>query len=188
MNLPFWVVKNTAFQRTLLMLWENLLIPKRDWVWHLVNSRYETAITAIKAGINSCDSKISLALDGWSHGQLAFMAITGYYINTKWQYHEVLLGFEPLLGQHDGAQLAQTLLRVLEQYNITHWLYAITTDNAANNSTLREALAEVLERKHSIYWNNKTMNIPCMAHVLALAVTAFLKTLELKAANDDTDI
>ena len=32
------------------------------------------------------------------------------------------------------------------------------------------------------------MNIPCMAHVLALAVTAFLKTLKLKAANDDTNI
>ena len=32
------------------------------------------------------------------------------------------------------------------------------------------------------------MNIPCMAHVLALAVTAFLKTLKLKAANNDTNI
>ena len=32
------------------------------------------------------------------------------------------------------------------------------------------------------------MNILCMTYVLALAVTAFLKTLELKAANDDTNI
>ena len=32
------------------------------------------------------------------------------------------------------------------------------------------------------------MNILYMAHVLALAVTAFLKTLKLKAANNNTDI
>ena len=32
------------------------------------------------------------------------------------------------------------------------------------------------------------MNILCMAHVFALAVTAFFKTLKLKAANDNTNI
>lgn len=64
-------------------------------------------------------AKISLALDCWtSPFQQAFMAVTGYFIDQKWNYCEALLGFEPLHGTHSGANLSDVLLGILHQYKI----------------------------------------------------------------------
>lgn len=41
------------------------------------------------------------------------MAVTGYFLDTKWEYREILLGFEPLSRTHSGINLSDTLLRLL---------------------------------------------------------------------------
>ena len=64
------------------------------------------------------------------------MAITGYFIDTNWQYREVLLGFEHLEGNYTGQSLAQTLDSILAKYNISDRVLAITIDSARNNATL----------------------------------------------------
>lgn len=46
------------------------------------------------------------------------MAVTGYFIDQKWNYCEALLGFEPLHGTHSGANLSDVLLGILHQYKI----------------------------------------------------------------------
>ena len=64
------------------------------------------------------------------------MAITGYFIDTNWQYREVLLGFEHLEGNYIGQSLAQTLDSILAKYDISDRVLAITIDSARNNATL----------------------------------------------------
>ena len=90
-------------------------------------------------------AKISLALDTWtSPNNLAFMAVTGYYIDENWQYREALFGFEPLTGTHSGPNLAVILRHVLEKHDILDQVFALTTDNASNNTTLAKSLEELL--------------------------------------------
>jgi hypothetical protein len=49
------------------------------------------------------ENKISLTLDIWtSPNTLASLGVIGSFITSDWQYKEVLLGFEPLSGTHDG--------------------------------------------------------------------------------------
>ena len=47
------------------------------------------------------------------------MAIMAYFINTQWNYHEVMLGFEPLQGQHSGENLAGVLNNVIIKHELS---------------------------------------------------------------------
>lgn len=89
--------------------------------------------------------KLSIALDCWtSPFNQAFMAITGYFIDQEWNYHKILLGFEPLHGMHNGGNLSSVLLEVLKEHGITNRILSITTDNASNNNTMITQLQELI--------------------------------------------
>ena len=64
-------------------------------------------------------TKVSLALDAWSSpNHLAFLAMMAYYINTSWEYKEILLAFEPLEGYHSGKNLAAVVMNILKEYEL----------------------------------------------------------------------
>jgi hypothetical protein len=71
---------------------------------------------------------------------------------------------------------------VLLQYGIADRLFAITTDNASNNSTLRDSLEQALTSRHGITWSADMIKINCLAHVLNLLAKALL--LGVKVADD----
>jgi hypothetical protein len=114
----------------------------RDRILELSQLRHAEELSRIPA-----DSKVSLALDCWtSPQQKAFLAVTGYYINTNFESKEVLLGFEPISGSHSGIKLANCVLGVLEDAKLDRQVLAITTDNASNNTTLMDNLSKNLRQ------------------------------------------
>ena len=106
-------------------------------------------MSAVQNNIIKTDSKVSLALNCWSHNCLFFLAIT-VYIDNNWNYNEVLLKFKHVNGPHTRATLAHLILSVLETFKIKNRLFAITTDNAANNNTMHTHLKSVLSSEHKI--------------------------------------
>ncbi|KAJ5378304.1 uncharacterized protein N7496_005713, partial [Penicillium cataractarum] len=60
--------------------------------------------------------------------------------NSSPDYREFLLGFKPLEGTYSRENLSLVLLKRLKDYNITHRILAMTTDNASNNQTLIDSL------------------------------------------------
>ena len=149
---------------------------------------YNDTVSIIKKEIEDSDSKVSLAVDVWSHGTKAFFGIMGYFIDKQFDYQERLLGLEPICGSHTGENLAFVLAGVLEQYGIQDSLFAITADNASNNDKMRSELRGILEEKYGQVWSHRAMTVPCMAHVIGLAATEILKCLKVQAQNDTTDI
>jgi hypothetical protein len=115
------------------------------------------------------------------------MAIVAYYITESWKYQEVLLGFEPLHGAHTGRNLAQVVERVLLHFGIADRLFAITTDNASNNSTLRESLEQALMGRHNISWNAEATKINCLAHVLNLSAKALLLGVKVPSEEETSN-
>src|SRR2546421_12339640 len=97
------------------------------------------------------------------------MAVTEYYIDENWQYREALLGFEPLTGTHSGPNLAVILRHVLEKHDILDRVFALTTDNASNNTTLAKSLEELLTD-----WQSDMIHILYLAHVIQLVVNSLL--------------
>ncbi|KAG0160749.1 hypothetical protein PDIDSM_8279 [Penicillium digitatum] len=97
-RLPFHLIEHPSFKR---------IINKA------LKDRQQRILRTLPSG-----SKISIALDCWtSPFSQAFMAITGYFIDSDWVYLE---------------------------HNIEDKVFGLTTDNASNNKTLATALQQAL--------------------------------------------
>jgi hypothetical protein len=113
------------------------------------------------------NGKLSIALDCWtSPFNQAFIAITGYFIDQEWNYREILLGFEPLHGTHNGSNLGSTLFEILQKHGITNRVLSITTDNASNNNTMMASIQELVQSQ-DISSDATIIRIPCIAHVIS---------------------
>jgi hypothetical protein len=66
---------------------------------------------------------------------------------------------------------------VLDRFELTDGrLLGITTDNASSNNSMTRELQSILEAS-GIEWPALRNHIPCMAHVIQLALDAFMSSL-----------
>jgi len=83
-------------------------------------------------------------------------------------------------GQHTGAPLAGHLKIVLDSFELTNGrLLGITTDNASSNYSMTRQLQTTLEASR-MEWPALRNHIPQMAHVIQLALGAFMSSLGVK--------
>jgi len=79
-----------------------------------------------------------------------------------------------------GARLAGHLKKVLHRFELTDsHLLGITTDNASSNYSMTRELQTTLEAS-GIESPASRNHIPCMAHVIQLALGAFISALGVK--------
>ncbi|KAF5327922.1 hypothetical protein D9619_003901 [Psilocybe cf. subviscida] len=96
--------------------------------------------------------KISFTFNAWtSNPGGPYLSITGHYIDTPsddplaWKLKEEQLVFEPIEGNHSGANMAKVIVRVIDQYCLRSNVGWFTADNAPNNDTAIKAVAEDLD-------------------------------------------
>ncbi len=182
-NLSFQIVENPEFHALVHLLRPSIEVPGRKRMRELLQARYESVAASMFADLGPT-TKVSIALDCWSSpNRLSFLAITAYYFSNDWKYNEVLIGFEHVSGPHTGRNLAQIVERVLVQYSLLDRLFAVTTDNASNNNTLRRTLEQIFQ-SHNIVWNADTTRVNCLAHVLNLSAQALLLGLKVAAESE----
>ena len=129
-------------------------------------------------------TKMSIALDAWSAANhLSFLAIKGYYINTKWKLRERLLDFVPMRGRHTGESMATDVVKVLSDTNTTSRLLAVTCDNASNNKTMATSM-EIQISDNNVDWNSNENIVPCLAHIINLVVQDIIQHLKLQASDE----
>lgn len=115
------------------------------------------------------------------------IAITSHYVDAKFIPHEDLLDFQQVSGSHTGHRLATHLLTVIHKYQIQSKLFCITTDNASNNYKMMKELSKLLLHHDGIVWNGTRNHVPCLAHVLNLAVKAFLREINVQPPAEETN-
>ena len=178
-NLSFHSANNIAFRRVLRYLKRDIIIPApttlRKKLQILCKETEDKIVTSIPRGV-----KVSIAADAWtSPNKLAFLGVLGYWINNNWELEEVLLGFEEIHGSHTGENMASIIVEVLKRYRIERQLLGFTSDSASNNGTLTMALRSELGQL-SIDWECEHNHIHCMAHVVQLILSTFMKELKIK--------
>ncbi|QKX61420.1 uncharacterized protein TRUGW13939_08568 [Talaromyces rugulosus] len=183
-RLPFHLIEHPSFKRIIYKARSALVapvIPSADTIRRrlgsLVKDRQQRVLRTLPAG-----SKISIALDCWtSPFSQAFMAITGYFIDSDWVYREVLLGFKPLHGTHTGSYLSGVLMETLVENNIEDRVFGLTTDNASNNKALAASLQQALSDGVII------TRIPCLAHVIQLSLNQLLVRIKAVPSNESAE-
>jgi hypothetical protein len=182
-NLSFNSSNNIAFRRVFRYLKRDIMIPCPTALRKKLQVLYGETEDKIKKSIPQ-GVKVSIAADAWtSPNKLAFLGVLGYWINDDWELEEVLLGFEEIHGSHTGENMASIIVEVLKRYGIEGQLLGFTSDSASNNGTLTKALKSELGQM-SINWECEHNHICCMAHVMQLILSTFMKELKIKVKDE----
>src|SRR6266498_6025644 len=75
--------------------------------------------------------QFSLTCDMWTStiNREAFLELTIHYVDSDWNLCNFLLDIVPFAIKHSGVNIAQEIMRVLEEFNISNRILALTTDN-----------------------------------------------------------
>ncbi|GES97171.1 zinc finger BED domain-containing protein 4-like [Rhizophagus clarus] len=76
---------------------------------------------------------ISLTCDLWTGcNRQGFLGITCSYLNPEFQLHEIILSVQYILYPHIADHIGDTLLAVLDEWELQDKTFMITTDNGSN--------------------------------------------------------
>jgi ribosomal protein S27E len=182
-NWSFRSVERPSFKRFLDFLRPGTVITTRYKFDQMFHQQYNESRATLLNDIGP-HTKMSIALDAWSAANhLSFLAVKGYYINTKWKLRERLLDFVPMRGRHTGESMATDVVKVLSDTNTTSRLLAVTCDNASNNKTMATSM-EIQISNNNVDWNSNENIVPCLAHIINLVVQDIIQHLKLEASDE----
>ncbi|KAF8689423.1 Encoded by, partial [Rhizoctonia solani] len=175
------VVENPEFRELLLYCgqsaFKNSDVPHRNKLATAAWATYLIEKEKIDADMKCARGRISLTSDLWTNVNLcSFMSVTAHYIDNSGELVNQLIAFQKVDGHHTGANVGQVLFSVLLESGISNKIGCITLDNASNNNTLMQELAQAFESRR-IEFDEKENWIRCFPHVMNLAVNAILKSL-----------
>ncbi|KAG6839368.1 hypothetical protein C0991_003240 [Blastosporella zonata] len=91
-----------------------------------------------------------------------------------------LIGFAPIEGNHGGANIAATLMKVVDRYGFRKKLGWITGDNVSVNNKAASTTqrgAEGVDQKDRA-WKARQWHGRCMEHTIHLGAKAFVEVLD----------
>ena len=187
-NHPFSVVDEADFREMLAMANYDIAVPSATTIKREIVKCYHEEAARIRERLASVDSKISLTLDCWtSPNGLAFLGVTGHYIDAQWTPRELVLDFLPLHGAHTGENLRKALVGVCDRAGILPKLLCVTSDNASNMDKLFVEFEDACKDR-GIVFNKKEQHVRCILHVLNLSVQTLLRELKAEALSDGADL
>lgn len=139
--LPFCIVENRYFIELLQHLNSHYKIISRSYLSNtLLQHAYESTIKKITAYINDAEY-ITLTTDIWTSIQrLSYISITAHFFDKGYNYRDVTLGVQNIVGSHSGETISESILNFLDEWNIRSKVCFIVTDNAANMAKAVEIL------------------------------------------------
>jgi hypothetical protein len=105
-----------------------------------------------------------VAFDIWTSPgrRFSLLSVIGYYLDHQQRPCNVLLGLLRLRGSHTAGNIAATIIKLLDRFELKSRIGNFITDNANENGA---TLAE-LTTKHAI--NTKQCYVLYMGHVINL--------------------
>lgn len=165
---PFTVVDNFYFREFVNHFCPRYIVPERHQVKDSIINTFNTRREKIINYLNQIEGKFSLTADMWtSINQEAYLGITIHYVDSNWHLCNFLLDIIPFTTRHTGENIAQEIVRILDEFNIFNKIIALTTDNESAMIVCGREVANSLNVEFS------SMNFShyrCAAHVLNLGV------------------
>ncbi|OBZ73092.1 Zinc finger BED domain-containing protein 4 [Grifola frondosa] len=167
-------------------------IPRRTKIRESIIAAWKAYFEMLKADLARSVGKISLTTDIWSCMKLRrYLAITAHWMMRDEKSHSLhlkaaLIAFHRLYGKHNSQNLAKVVLKLLDRAGITVKIGHITLDNAGNNGTLLEELAELLKNR-DIPFDAKENHIMCFLHIINICSTHVIEEVTNLAYADAAD-
>jgi hypothetical protein len=125
----------------------------------------------IKKELQLSKNLVHFSFDMWtSPNSMAMIAVIAHFVSHTGEAKTCLLGLKRIQGSHSGENMAQSIITVIEEYELKDRLGYFVLDNATSNDT---CVREIL-RKFQPHLDPKKRRLRCFGHVVNLAAKAFL--------------
>ena len=136
---------------------------------------YEWKRTEIIGQFVESSQRVALTSDVWSSGTSHdYICICSHFIDKYWTVQKRLIGFKVMDEGHSGEQIADKILKAINDFGITSRIISITMDNAsANDRAINILRRELNPMSDPLFFHSR-----CVAHILNLAVQDGLNELQ----------
>jgi len=119
-------------------------------------------------------SKVHFTFDMWtSPNYRAFLGVVANWLDSDYELQSTVIGMRRFYRRHTGDNLAACFLEIIDPYTIIDKIGCFTLDNATNNDTALQHIAQHL-KELDILFDPLQRCLPCFGHVINLVVKAFL--------------
>lgn len=181
MHIPSSIVENSHF-RSFLRIFNSSLMASipisnekiRTWIVAEFHRRKQI----VKAELQTSRSNINLSFDVWtSANYVAYLAVVCHFIDDKYQNQTLLLGFRRVIGTDSGANQAEKILSLIQEYEITSKIGYFVLDNFTSNDICVDQILRELRPD----LNQKERRLHCVGHMVNLAAEAFFFGKDVEA-------
>jgi hypothetical protein len=167
---PLIVVQSLAFKKLIFQLDPRFQIPNPKYIKKIVHQAYNYSKPLIIEKLKKDANAVSLTCDLWTgRNRQGFLGITCSYLDSEFQLHEIILSVQYIPYPHTAEHIEDTLLTILDEWELRDKVFIVTTDNGSN---MRKAIKDLELITDNIMWQ------PCMAHTLQLVVGKGLKPIK----------
>ena len=110
------MVEHPAFRALIEATGTTLPIKTADTLFNRIKEEFHSGRAYVKNELARSSRTLALSLDVWtSENQIAIMGIIGHWISPDFEKREELLEFTEINGPHSGENLAEVVLKMLDE-------------------------------------------------------------------------
>jgi len=147
------------------------IIPDVKLIKQIIHKSYNYTRPLLQEFLHNNSISVCLTTDMWTaRNRQGFLGVTCSFLDKNFIIHEIILTVEYVRYPHTSQHIADTLLTILDEWNLKEKVYFIVTDNGAN---IKKAIKDMKSSSNNITWQ------PCTAHTLQLIVGKGLSSVKL---------
>ena len=153
------------------------IVPNRHQVKDMVISHFEVRRSRIINNIKCIPGKVSLTSDMWTSTLTteAFLGLSIHYVDDKWILRHFLLDIIPFKTRHTGVNIAEHIMTVLNEFELTNKTLALITDNESAMVVCGREIANQIQQD----FDSLTFrHYRCSAHILNLGAKQGLELVD----------
>jgi hypothetical protein len=134
---------------------------------------YREAKPKVSQALAKANSKLTLSFDGWTANNkvLDLLGVVVHYLDENHERRAVVVGLRDTLGSHTGANMADHLLQVIQDFALADKIAYFIADNASNNDVALKVLSTYLP---SMQLDPVKQRLRCAGHIYNLVCKAIL--------------
>jgi hypothetical protein len=188
-QIPFTTIEDEGFRDILLLLQPSLdkyLIKSHHSIAKWVKDDYQGARLRLKSLLSQSRSRIHISFDAWTSPSCkAILGIVTHFLTPNLRLCNALVGFKEIRGIHDGENLAEYVIELIQELEIEDKFGVFIGDNAGNVDT---AVETVVRRFRPSEVSMSARRSRCLGHIINLAAKAFILGSDVEAFEDQVAV
>nr|ABA95117.1 hAT family dimerisation domain containing protein [Oryza sativa Japonica Group] len=133
---------------------------------------YKQGRDTLKELFNTCTFSVSITSDIWSgKAKEDYISVVAHFVDDNWEIQKRIIALKLIDVAHTADNIAERISMVVQEFDLTNKIFAITLDNAAANSRAMEILQPVF----SVYGQSFLLHQRCACHIINLIVKTGFK-------------